>query len=340
MIFIWILLFILLIILAYFVYVFAQYHRLPDDITLEIENPIKQWLEQGKTYTAITWNLGYGSYPADYTFFMDGGKESRARSREKVEIAMAGDLRLLQTAKPDLVLLQEVDWEGDRSRKVDEPAVLRAGMHNYASVLAQNYNSAYLFYPVTRPIGKAKSGILTFSRFTVSEAKRYSLPIQTSFAKFFDLDRCFSVATLPVAGTDKRLQLVNVHLSAFMKDEKVQQKQILTLFDKLAEFVAAGDYAICGGDFNHDLIGNPREDLTWMKAFPTVDLPEGLKVIAPTNAPSVRANGVIRDDPQEIFGNIDGFIVSENVDVTVVQTIVNHFESTDHEAVKMTFSLK
>ena len=30
-------------------------------------------------------NVGFGAYSADYSFFMDGGKESRARSRQAVD---------------------------------------------------------------------------------------------------------------------------------------------------------------------------------------------------------------------------------------------------------------
>ena len=61
----------------------------------------------------------------------------------------------------------------------------------FTSVLTQNYDSAYLFYPVTKPIGKAKSGIMTYSKYEIESSTRYKLPIETNFNKFFDIPNVF-----------------------------------------------------------------------------------------------------------------------------------------------------
>ena len=82
-----IILVILLIVAAYLVYVMVSYHRLPDKLTLEVNRTGNQaafeedrQVEVGKYYWIMTYNIGFGAYRNDYSFFMDGGTESRARS--------------------------------------------------------------------------------------------------------------------------------------------------------------------------------------------------------------------------------------------------------------------
>lgn len=103
-------------------------------------------------------------------------------------------------ARTDTSLYQEVDQDGDRSQHVDEVAWLKKHLPAYNSLYGQNYDSSYLFYPFTDPIGQAKSGLVTLSKAEITSSKRYSLPIETNFNKFFDLDRAFTVSRIPVKG--------------------------------------------------------------------------------------------------------------------------------------------
>ncbi|GBG96764.1 endonuclease/exonuclease/phosphatase family protein [Lactococcus termiticola] len=333
----------ILLILAYIIYVYAQYHRIPDNQPLEIENQEKssEPVEVGKVYNIMTYNIGYASYPAEYDFFMDGGSNSRAFSRAAVLGALKEDLDLIKEANPDFIGLQEVDWEGDRSWQVDQPTYFKQELPDYASSLAQNYDSAYLFYPIKKPIGKAKSGLLTLSKYRLESATRFQLPIEQNFAKFFDLDRAFSVNIFPVKASDKKLVIINTHLSAFIKNQVIQREQLLTLFSMLEKYQKAGDYVICGGDFNHVLAGEAHPELTWLKPFPLADLPEGLRALAPTNGPTVRSNGTPYDkeNPKNTFGIIDGFILSDNIKEKEIRTISNDFKSSDHHPVLMSFEL-
>jgi endonuclease/exonuclease/phosphatase family metal-dependent hydrolase len=141
----------------------------------------------------------------------------------------------------------------------------------------------------------------------------------------------------------KDFVLYNVHLSAYTKDQSVQKAQLDKLFKSMQKEVDAGNYVICGGDYNHDLVGRAHNELTWMKTFPTEDLTRGMRVVAPnpdSNAPSVRSNGVTLEDPKEITGWIDGFLVSANISDISVTTVDNGFKSSDHQPVVMEFQFK
>ena len=73
---------VLVIVGGYAAYVFLTYSRIEDKLALEPAGSAAQAAQTGREYTIVSWNAGFGAYTADFTFFMDGGKESRARSRE------------------------------------------------------------------------------------------------------------------------------------------------------------------------------------------------------------------------------------------------------------------
>ena len=334
----WLILLAIVVIGIYVAYVYLQYYRLSDNIQLTVDNNQHKKVETNTSYKIMTYNIGYGSYPADYSFFMDGGKEVRARSAEAVQLALSQDLALINHNNPDFINLQEVDVQGDRSKKVNEVAFFQKKLSSYSNIFGQNYDSAYLFYPITQPIGQAKSGIMSFSKFTINSSYRYTLPIETNFNKFFDLDRAFTVDEYVLAN-DKKLYIYNTHMSAFIKDQAIQKKQLTTLFSSMQKHISEGNYVVCGGDYNHVLIEKAHPELTWMREFPSKDLPKGLRIVAPTNAFSVRNNDKPYTD-KSLVGTIDGFIVSNNVQTIDIKTIVNDFQSSDHQPVVMTFKLK
>lgn len=327
---------------GYFIYAYAQYHRLPNDLAEAPLNPKTNRVHLNQTYKMMTFNIGYGSYPPSFSFFMDGGKDVRATSKKAVQSAINEDICLIKKENPDFGNIQEIDWNADRSQHVNEPQMVQDALLPYTTVLTQNYDSAYLFYPLTNPIGKAKSGIMTYSKYQIEKSTRYQLPIETNFNKFFDLDRAFDVNILPITSSSKHLVIFNTHLSAFIKNQKIQKQQLLTLFDAMQKYVNQGDYVICGADYNHALAGKAHNELTWMKEFPTKNLTKGMRVVAPTNAPTVRSLDVPynKKKPKNIFGTIDGFLVSDNIESLSVQTINNDFKSSDHQPVVMSFKLQ
>lgn len=69
-----ILLFCVLAVGGYVLYMQMQYYRIEDHLALETENNQKEALQTGKTYTAVTYNIGFGAYGPDYSFFMDTGE--------------------------------------------------------------------------------------------------------------------------------------------------------------------------------------------------------------------------------------------------------------------------
>ena len=130
----------LLAVLCYVAYVFLSYHRIQDHQTLEATHPVEDTVRADALYSITTFNLGFGAYSADFSFFMDGGRESVARSADAVRENTNGALGLITSRAPDFAFFQEVDLAATRSHQVDMSALIDEAMPGYSAVFAVNYD--------------------------------------------------------------------------------------------------------------------------------------------------------------------------------------------------------
>ena len=142
---------------GYVRYMVLQYDRIPDHQPLTVENPQTAQLCRGQAYTAATYNIGFGVYDPDFSFFMDTGtmkdgtpvqgEHGRAQSEQIVLKDTQGAIDTLQGLGPDFCLLQEVDTDATRSFHIDQSQMVRQAFPQYGAVFASNLHSAYLAYP-------------------------------------------------------------------------------------------------------------------------------------------------------------------------------------------------
>lgn len=344
----------LLVVLCYGIYLFASYKRIADMQVLEITEPAvgeisMDALHPGQTYGICSYNVGFGAYTPDYSFFMDGGKYARSYSAESASSAILGAAALVQKENPDFVIFQEVDRKATRSHGVNEEALISGVFPDYYESFAVNYDSAYLFYPFHEPIGKSYSGIALYSRYPITESVRRSLPISESLSKFLDLDRCYSVSKIPV-DNGRSLCIYSVHLSAYGNSDAIREAQTSMLFGDMQSELEAGNYVICGGDFNHDLKaeeGDTENRQGWAYPFPRSEMPEGLQFamdLLSREDYDALPDSNRNDDTEYIPGQtytciLDGFIISDNVKLVSYDIISTGFLYSDHEPVFMDFVL-
>lgn len=344
------LLIIVLIFSSYAIYIFSAYYRIEDNLTLEIHNKNDTVIKTNGEYTAVSYNVGFGAYSQDFSFFMDGGKESVAKSKDAVKRNLGGAIDLIKNYNPDFLLVQEVDIKATRSYKVNQYEMLNLAFSTYDSVMAVNYDSPYLFYPFNKPHGKSNAGLSTFSKYNIASSVRRSLPISTSFSKFFDLDRCYSVNQMPVEN-GKNLYIYNVHLSAYGGTPEIRAGQITMLFNDIKGKIDNGDYVICGGDYNHDLTDetqhlpneNSQGDFEWAQPFPFDMAPSGLtfaRNYVDKNAPTARNCDITYIKGTTSIFIVDGFFTSDNIQVNSVENVNNEFMYSDHNPVVLKFNLK
>lgn len=340
---------VLVLAIAYVAYYFISYSRIEDHQSLTIDAAASQEpVQVGKEYTITTYNLGFGAYSDDYSFFMDGGTESWAFSESAVRENISGALQEIQTIAPDFAFFQEVDIDGTRSYHVDEDAMVREAFGSMDHVRAINYDSPFLIYPFTQPHGKNRSCIVTLSSHPIAEAERRSLPIDSGLSRVVDLDRCFSVSAVPVEN-GKTLYLYNVHLSAYSGEPETVPAQLALLAEDIRQRYEGGNYILVGGDFNQDLLTGGSQnyfqtegEYSWTQPLDVTALPEFCTLVQPTGEvlPTCRLADAPYVPGKSFVITVDGFIVSDNLKVTSLETVDAGFLWSDHNPVQMRFVLE
>lgn len=354
-----ILLAIVLIIGIYVAYVMLSYQRIEDRQSLTADAPasneaaVQEINADAKEFTIVTANMGFGAYDHEFDFFMDGGKQSWGKSKERVKENVAGMLEEIKKINPDFLLLQEVDTNGTRSYHINQYEMVKEALADYETVFAQNYDSAFLFWPLYQPHGKNQAGIVTAANSKIESGLRRSLPISKSFSKFLDLDRCYSISRLPVSDGHE-LILFNVHLSAYGADMEILNAQRNMLYADMTAEYEAGNYVVVGGDFNHDMTGDSAvrfenaasEEASWAKQFDFASIPEGFtlgsKKLADEGVTDMAAT--CRDSGRAYDGTndrwvLDAMIWSDNVEMLDYNTLDLDFQFSDHNPVQMKFRL-
>ncbi len=336
-----------LLLAGYLLYVVLSYYRLEDNLPLKVEKSATDLAPTNEALSLITYNIGFGAYSADYSFFMDGGEHSRAFSKDAVIKNTEGSIASVKAQNPDFLLMQEVDIKGTRSYDVNQRELIQKSFLKSDAVFAQNYDSPYFLYPFSEPIGANISGLLTLSNYKISSATRRSLPIEDSFNKYLDLDRAYSVSVIKT-NSGKDLVLYNVHLSAYTSDGSISKEQLKMLCEDMKKQCDKGNFVIAAGDFNKDLLLDSSKyfkrsegEFNWAAPFNVDLLPEDFACHSGKNAPTCRnADAPFKGDGTDFVLSVDGVITSSNVEVLSCNTLDNKFAFSDHNPVKLEFKLK
>lgn len=338
--------------LLYFLYFVVFSYRQKDNLILTASGQsIEDELETNRAYRLICQNIGFGAYSPDFTFFMDGGKESRAFSRDHVIRNTTGCAGITSSMGADFLLYQEVDIKGTRSHFVNEAELLASVIEendNINWIFAQNYNSPYILYPFSSPHGRNKSGLMTASHFKIQEATRRSLPIEKGLSRLVDLDRCYAKTVFSTRDSRKFI-VYNVHLSAYTTNPETGNDQIRMICNDMDEEYKKGNYVLTAGDMNKEifekaseLFGKSGKDYSWCQPFPKNLLSENLILVPPCRKESpvpTSRNTDIPYGPDNFVTIIDGFIVSKNIRVLATEVLKTDFEFSDHNPIYMDFIL-
>lgn len=302
-------------------------------------------LRAGESIRVLTFNTGYAGLDKSQDFFMDGGSGvSPTGGRAKVEENLAGILAAIQEANAQIVLLQEVDQSSVRTNRIDETAYYQQNTGLNAAY-AVNYQCGFVPFPLP-PIGAVKSGVLTLSAYQPAQAQRQSLPVPFKWPiRVANLKRCLLVERIPVADSGRELVLINLHLEAY-DDGEGKVAQTRQLLDFIHQEYEKGNYVIAGGDFNQTFEGVQRFGGSWEGkwtpgVFTEDELPQGVRLVYDPSLPTCRSldQAYTGDRDNHVFYLIDGFLVTDNVQVEDVHTVDLDFAYSDHNPMLMQVTL-
>lgn len=345
---------------AYVIYMQIHYYRIKDYQSLPIKQKLNHSnkLQTNTTYSAATYNVGFGAYNQKFSFFMDTGKMKdgtktqgkygKAKNEAAVLQNTNGEINTMKKINADFMLFQEIDIDSSRSYHVNQVKKMSQNFANYEEIFVNNFHSPYLLYPLNDPHGAVQSGLLLLSKYPVEQATRRKYPVSTSFiTKFTDLDRCFTVMKIPVTNGHK-LILINSHMSAYDKGGKMRVKQLKLLNSVMESEYKKGNYVIVGGDFNHTFgrkmlthFKSQQEIPDWVSVLSSKDLTPDIRMVHAKNentVPTCRGTDMPYQKGKTYTTVIDGFLVSKNVQATS-ENINTEFAYADHNPVKLSFKL-
>ncbi len=350
---------VILIIAVLFVGTLTVFEYRPEDLEdVEIMNNQEEVIQLDQIYQIMTFNIGYAGLGKDEDFVMDGGEKGRADSVDVVEDYFNGIQDLLTEYPSDFYLLQEVDQKARRSYQINQvQGIMDTLGDDYSSQYALNFKSIFVPFPLslTDYIGQVESGIQTLTRFEGIQTERHQFPGSFSWPlRVANLKRAMMVSTFDISGSDKKLVVVNLHMSAYDSDGSLRDQEMEYLKTFLEEQQTLGNYVIVGGDFNQtfpEADGVFPVDSNFYEAFTIEDdfLPDGYRFEVDLSEPTCRLlnQPYVKGSEGTQYYLIDGFIVSDNIELEAVSidheyqvmTINNEFLYSDHNPVIMKFKL-
>lgn len=328
-------------IIVFFLYSTITEYR-PEKKTIIYKSDGVAVLPDTLTFSIMTWNIGYCGLGANMDFFYDGGTKMRDSKDNTLNNLQKISRFLKLNDTLDFIFLQEVDFNSRRTYHIDEKAYIDTFLLDFKGLAGVNYMAGFVPAPLTNPMGKVNSGVVTYSKHDVLEANRYALPGSFSWPKsIFMLKRCFLETRYNIAN-GKQLVLVNTHNSVFV-DSTFRSLEINFIEEYALNEYKKGNYVVVGGDWNQ----SPAEFMPGLnQAFDTnalcylpKDYLSGWETSFSNSFPTNRSVISAYIDGKTLTYMIDFFITSPNIEVLSNEVIDLKFKYADHQPVLITFKL-
>jgi endonuclease/exonuclease/phosphatase family metal-dependent hydrolase len=223
----------------------------------------------------MTWNIRFGA--ARIPWFGDACGDRVILTEDEVYGSLQAIVNKINSVKPDVLLLQEVDINSKRSCYIDQLRwIMDRTYFNYA-VYGSQWKSQFI---PSDGLGRMDEGNAILSRWKISDAQRIQLALrddQDKLTRYF-YERCCMVTGRIEIPHVNNLFAVNIHASAFATDD-TKQKHIIQFKEELDRISGNGGWFVAGGDLNTLPPGSDTTDYcmqdmcTWEEFHHTGDDP-------------------------------------------------------------------
>ena len=134
-------------------------------------------------------------------------------------------------------------------------------------------------------------------------------------------------------------------MSAYDEGGKIREKQLDMLLTFMEGEYNKGNYVIAGGDWNHDIADSintftsKQKVPEWVKEINESELPEHFSFAKNTSVATCRSTDMPYEKGVNYTVVLDGFLVSDNIQIDSIENIDTNFEYSDHNPAYMTFTL-
>jgi endonuclease/exonuclease/phosphatase family metal-dependent hydrolase len=256
----------------------------------------------------------------------------------------------LSKASPDIVTLQEIDYDSERSFRVNQPEYIasRLGLQNIAYM--PNWNKRYLPFPYWPPsvhYGRVYSGQAVLSGFEIISQKKHALPEPASNSFFYNafyFDRLLQETVISVDG--REIVVVNVHLEAWdVPTREEHARLLLDLYKKishkpviiLGDFNSPPPYASKLKNFPE---GDPTEDYTNDKTISIVLSEKSLRMAIPEERYKKNEKQFFTYSSEKPYESIDHIFYNEKIIPVSSEVINDAGTGSDHLPVYFQFKIR
>ncbi|MCS7073106.1 MAG: endonuclease/exonuclease/phosphatase family protein, partial [Bacteroidia bacterium] len=194
----------------------------------------------------MDWNIKFAGARIDFFFDCFGDRE--VMTEAEVIQNLNGLVHKINEENPDILLLQEVDIDSDRSARVNMIQYLLDNTNLNYGVFASHWD---ILYVPKHSIGRINSGNVILSKWKFKEAIRIALPImekQDALTRMFYLRRNILIAQPEIPGWDS-IVILNIHSDAYSKDG-TKRKHADSLHKHMKFWADKGYKVVGGGDLN------------------------------------------------------------------------------------------
>ncbi|MDP2309370.1 MAG: endonuclease/exonuclease/phosphatase family protein [Pseudomonadota bacterium] len=303
-------------------------------------------LRPGVPFTVLCWNIQFAG-TRRLKFFYDGGDAVHVPAVDR-ELGLAGISEELRAADADIVLLQEVDRDSDRTGRVDELGALleRAPYPAFAS--APCHRSRFVPVPTRAPLGRVDMHVAMLAKVPLESAIRIQLPLlrEPRWRRAFNLKRCLLWAQVPIDGWERPLHVAVTHLAAFSRGDGTLGRQVAVLSQWMEDRERAGDPFVLGGDLN---LLPPGDDPLRLgaDAIEYGDRPNPIEVLIPRFR-TVIPPSELRDSDNATYlpwgavvadRMLDYLFVSDGIEVVEAGPVSRREPVSDHHPLRATLCL-
>jgi len=211
------------------------------------EDTSQESAEFNDTLKVMTWNIRFGA--GRIPFFGDSCGDRVLMTKGETEGYLNSIVAYIKSTEPDILLLQEVDISSKRSAYVNQLQYILDRTHLNYGAYASMWNVEIV---ASDGLGKVDAGNAILSRWEITDAERIKLPLRTDqddLTQYFYLRRNILKAKINIDELDTTLYAVNIHATAFAKDD-TKQKHIDEYVNVLNGIEENDDIFISGGDLN------------------------------------------------------------------------------------------
>jgi endonuclease/exonuclease/phosphatase family metal-dependent hydrolase len=198
------------------------------------------------TVKIMTWNIRFGIGRGPW--FGDACGYKVIYTSEEIIENLTVIAERINTVKPDVLLLQEVDINSSRSAYVDQLRWLMN--HTYFNYAVYGLQWKAQFIP-SDGLGRLEEANAILSRWPINDAKRIQLELrqdQDALTRYFYERCCMVKARISIPGFED-FYAVNIHASAFATDDTKHQ-HIVSFKKELDNITSSGGWFVSGGDLN------------------------------------------------------------------------------------------